>query len=599
MRVLVTGAFGNIGSNTVALLLRRGHAVRCFDVPTKPNIRSARRLAERAEVVWGDLRSKEDVARAVREADVVVHLGFIIPRLSATGIESEAMPDLAREVNVGGTRNLIEAMQACPRPPRLIFTSSLHVYGKTQGLRPPRRVTDPPQPVEHYAHHKVECEALVRASGLKWAIFRLGAALPIRLVLDPGMFDVPLRNRIEYVHTKDVALAIANALERKEVWGRVWHVGGGPRCQLYYGDIVGRVLEATGIGRLPEEAFATVSYSTDWLDTTRSQRLLRFQEHSLDDYVSELKKLLGFRRPFVRMLRPFLRPWLLSRSPALRATRLDRRTPDWRGRVAVITGASSGIGAITARRLAREGMKVVLVARRADRLQRLAESIRTQGGDAVALAADLADEKERLRLVARIHKSAGPVDVLINNAGFGWYGFGTDMPWSTAWQMMQVNMAAMAHLTLLLLPEMKRRRRGHIINVGSIVGSFPSQGVALYSATKSFVDTFTTALYRELRDTGVHITVVRPGAVAETAFYDLASTQPGLRLPAERLAISPQLIAERIWGVIQRPRRVVHVPRALWLVPWAELAFGWLIDRIGPLLLRRSLSYARQPPLPQ
>lgn len=95
MNVLVTGAFGNIGFSTVEELLARGHAVRCFDVPTRANLRAASRLGGKAEVVWGDLREPSEVRRAVQGMEAVIHLAFLIPKLSATGIDCEDQPDLA------------------------------------------------------------------------------------------------------------------------------------------------------------------------------------------------------------------------------------------------------------------------------------------------------------------------------------------------------------------------------------------------------------------------------------------------------------------------------------------------------------------------
>jgi UDP-glucose 4-epimerase len=317
MKVLVTGAFGNIGRSAVEELIHRGHDVRCFDLKTKANMREARRIKREAESVLGDLCNPEDVALAVQDRDVVVHLAFVIPRLSATGVNSEDDPKWAREVNVGGTGNLIRAMKAQAQPARLLFASSFHIYGYTQDQAPPRKVTDTPHPIEHYAHHKVECEKMVRESGLEWAIFRLAAALPVRLIFDPGMFDVSLDNRIEFVHTRDVGLAIANALEIEEAWGRIWHIGGGPDCQIYQRELVESVLDVVGLGMLPEEAFPSEPYPTDWLDTVESQRVLHYQRHSLKDYLQDLKSKLGIRRYFVRMLRPILRSILLSKSPLM------------------------------------------------------------------------------------------------------------------------------------------------------------------------------------------------------------------------------------------------------------------------------------------
>ncbi|UCF62210.1 MAG: NAD(P)-dependent oxidoreductase [Anaerolineaceae bacterium] len=315
MKILLTGAFGNIGTSTLEELIKRGHHVTCFDIKTKANENVAQNLNGKAEILWGDLRVRRDVAAAVRDQDAVVHLAFVIPRLSATGISSEDDPQWAKDINVGGTCNLIEGIKAQPHPPKILFSSSLHVYGKTQHLPPPRNINDIPQPIEHYAKHKVECEELIKDSGLDWTIFRLGASLPMRLVLDPAMFEVPLDNRIEFIHRKDVALAIANALECEQVWGRTWLIGGGSNCQLFQRELVASVLDAIGIGMLPEEAFPNEPYPTDWLDTIESQEILEFQQRTLQDYLQELRVKIGFRRHLIRFFRPIIRAWLLSKSP--------------------------------------------------------------------------------------------------------------------------------------------------------------------------------------------------------------------------------------------------------------------------------------------
>lgn len=328
MNVLLTGPFGNIGTSALEELLRRGHRVRCLDLRTRANLRVAgqflRQFPGQVEVCWGDLRRPEDVARAVEGQDVVVHLAFIIPKLSRTGRGSEDDPDWAREINVGGTRHILEAMAAQPTPPRILFTSSVHVYGRTQDRPLPRTVDDPLQPTEHYSEHKIACEEMIRQSGLEWAIFRLAACLPVRLILDPGMFDVPLDNRIEFVHRRDVGLAIARALEREEVWGRVWLIGGGPRCQFTYGELVERVLGALGVGMLPPEAFSSIPFAVDWMDTEASQRLLDYQHHTLDDYIQDMVHALGYRRHLIQAFRPLARTYLLSRSPYLRQAGEER-----------------------------------------------------------------------------------------------------------------------------------------------------------------------------------------------------------------------------------------------------------------------------------
>jgi len=256
---------------------------------------------------------------------------------------------------------------------------------------------------------------------------------------------------------------------------------------------------------------------------------------------------------------------------------------NWQDKIAVVTGASSGIGEATARRLAEAGLRVVLVARRMERLLGLKKEIESKGGGAQVIAADLRSEEKRIQ----IFQQAGAADVLVNNAGFGWYGYFNNMPWKTAREMLETNVESTVHLTSLFLPGMRKRNRGHIINVGSISGSIPSQGIAMYAASKSFMDAFSTALYRETRGTNVKVSVVRAGPV-KTEFCESAlEYENGGHIPTEKVGVTSEYVAHRIWKLLLYPRRIIYVPRWLQIVPWVELCFGWLEDLIGPLLLQR------------
>ena len=313
MRILVTGAFGNRGIAALEDLLARGHRVRAFDRPSWRNRRKSREFGDRVEVVWGDIRSAQDLSRAIEEQERVIHLAFIIPSISSTGLSSETWPGRARSINVDGTTTLIRCLEESSGSPHLLFTSSLHVYGRTMDRRPPRTVEDPVQPVDHYARHKVECEALVRRSSLSWSIFRLAAALPLRL--SQSIFHVPLTNRIEVLHRRDAALALASGIESNEIWGRTWLIGGGPACRHTYGEMLQRALDDLGIRMLPESAFTSTPYSTDWLDTEASQRLLAYQTRTFEQHLAELKKVIGWRAPAIRAFAPAARLWLILRSP--------------------------------------------------------------------------------------------------------------------------------------------------------------------------------------------------------------------------------------------------------------------------------------------
>ncbi len=311
MKVLLTGAFGNIGTNAIEKLIEQGHQVRCFDLKTKVNERTTQRFKGQIEVVWGDVRRPDDVAAAVQDQDVVVHLAFVLPPLS------EDRPEWAWEINVGGTQNLLNAMKTLSTPPKIIFASSFSVFGPTHDQQPPRTVSDPVQPMDNYSHHKVECEKLVQESGLDWAVLRFGVVPPMSIGgVNPKMFDIPLDMRIEFAHPRDMGLAIANAVVCEEVWGKILLIGSGPGGQLYYRDFVGRMMKAMGMGMLPDRAFSSEPSHTytDWLDTSESQRLLNYQQHSFDDFVQEIASLLGYKRYLVPLVRPLVLRWVLRKS---------------------------------------------------------------------------------------------------------------------------------------------------------------------------------------------------------------------------------------------------------------------------------------------
>lgn len=285
----------------------------CFDLKTGANRRAAREFKGRVGVIWGDLRNREDAAIAVRDQDVVIHLAFIIPPLS------EMRPDWAREINVGGTRHLLDAIRAQPTPPRIIFSSSVAVFGPAGSQSSLRRASDPLRPTDHYTHHKVQCEEMVRSSDLTWTVLRLGAvSSPITAYIDPILFEISLDTPIEFVDVRDVGLAMANAVTCEAAWGRILLIGGGPDCQLSFREYVKCNLKAIGLRMLPEEAFGPRPFYTNWMDTTKSQQLLKYQRHPFAEYVEETRASLGYRRSLIRIVDPLIRYALCTRSPYYR-----------------------------------------------------------------------------------------------------------------------------------------------------------------------------------------------------------------------------------------------------------------------------------------
>ena len=308
MRVLLTGPFGNIGSHTTAELIRQGHQVHAFDLRTPRTEKVARRFTGQIEIQWGDIRDTEAVRAAVQDREAIVHLAAILPPLS------DEQPAEAKQVNVGGTRNLIEAAKAQAKPPKFFLASSFDLFGHTVDQPPPRRVTDPVQETDEYTRDKIACEALIKQSGLEYVIERF-CDVPDVKEPHPIMFRIPLDQRFEVIHGDDVALAIVNTLKTPEVWGQTLLIGGGPRCQIRYRDYLYGMLDALGIGPLPEKAFGTAPYCTDWVDSEYSQRLLQYQRHDAHEIIQDIAREVGWKRHLTGLVGPIVRRNILKLSP--------------------------------------------------------------------------------------------------------------------------------------------------------------------------------------------------------------------------------------------------------------------------------------------
>jgi NADP-dependent 3-hydroxy acid dehydrogenase YdfG len=186
------------------------------------------------------------------------------------------------------------------------------------------------------------------------------------------------------------------------------------------------------------------------------------------------------------------------------------------GAVAVVTGATAGIGAATARMLHERGARVVLAARRADRLEELAAEI-----DGLAVQCDVGDWDQVQALVARAVEWGGRIDVMVNNAGMGSFGRLHEADPAAAAAMVRVNIMGVIHGIRAAGARMAKQGSGGIVNVSSIVGEFPDPGGGAYAATKAAVDLLTRTAYRELRDEGVHVVLVKP-ALTDTEFSSVA-----------------------------------------------------------------------------
>ena len=220
--------------------------------------------------------------------------------------------------------------------------------------------------------------------------------------------------------------------------------------------------------------------------------------------------------------------------------------------LALVTGASSGIGADLARELARDGHDLVLSARRTAPMQALAAELEGGGAASVVIAADLSQPGAAAALVGEIEARGLTIDVLVNNAGLGGAGRFDRLDPVRVGEMLLVNVVALTELTRLLLPGMVARRRGKIMLVASIAGFLPGPGMAVYFATKAFVLSFGEAIAQELRGTGVTVTTLCPGGT-QTEFFKVAGTEAGTK----RAMMSAAAVARIGYRGLKARQRVV------------------------------------------
>lgn len=247
----------------------------------------------------------------------------------------------------------------------------------------------------------------------------------------------------------------------------------------------------------------------------------------------------------------------------------------FQGKTVMITGASSGIGRAIAECLARRGARLILVARRRDRLESLAEALKPQIVPGTPITADLREDNAVDHIMRQTQASGHSVDVLVNNAGVGSHGTFVAADPDGMDGMMRLNMLALVRLTHRVLPDMVARRSGHILNVASTAAFQPTPYMGLYGATKSFVLSFSMSLWYELRRSGVGVTCLCPGPV-DTEFFDHGGLdrQKAVFL---KTAMSAESVAEAACRAMEKNRSTV--------IPGLINRIGAQGHRISPLRL--------------
>jgi short-subunit dehydrogenase len=249
-----------------------------------------------------------------------------------------------------------------------------------------------------------------------------------------------------------------------------------------------------------------------------------------------------------------------------------------KGKVVIVTGASSGIGEATAREFGKEGAKVVLAARRVDKLQTLAEEINKMGTESLVVQADLSKLEDIQKLVNETLAKFNRIDVLVNNAGFGRLDWLENLdPIKDIQAQIDVNVMGVIQTTRQVLPVMMKQRSGSIINMCSMAGLVATPTYTIYAASKHAVHGFSEALRREVKPWGIDVSLVYPGGVA-TEFGSHAGIKRKTNATTPRFML---LTAEQ---VAQAVVKLVRKPRRMWILPWMW-GFTVFLNRFLPGLV--------------
>ena len=282
--VLITGGAGSVGRQLVEMFAEAGRAVRVFDLPMMDF--SGLEGRDGIDIVKGDITDADGVRAAVGGADAVLHLAAILPP------NSERDRELTFRVNVGGTQNIIAAMEQVNPSARLVFTSSISTYGDTSADEPPVRVGHSQSAIDIYADSKIEGEKLILESSLSNTVSLRIAGISVPAFLEPPTpWPFMEDQRVEMVHRDDVADALFASASAPEAGGKIFNIGGGPTWQLHGRDYVKDFYEVMG-APIELATYRDTPGWMDWYDTEESQRILGYQNRSYQHYNGEMQAII-------------------------------------------------------------------------------------------------------------------------------------------------------------------------------------------------------------------------------------------------------------------------------------------------------------------
>ena len=264
---------------------------------------------------------------------------------------------------------------------------------------------------------------------------------------------------------------------------------------------------------------------------------------------------------------------------------------NFKDKVVLITGASSGIGRASAIQFAKKGASVILVARNKEKLVQADRDLKKFNVSTLVCECDISNKTQVKKMSKTVLEKYESVDILVNNAGFAIYGSVSNLTTEEIESQMETNYFGMVYCIKNFLPLMIKRKSGHIVNVGSVAGSFGLPGIASYCASKFAMLGFSEGLKHELKGTGVGITVVSP-IMVRTNFFDHSSFK---KMPKySPTSLSAETVANAILKASNSPRLEIIVPSVVRIAVWMKNTFPYLINPILGSAFKKQLNNKEQ-----
>jgi len=279
-RILITGGAGNLGTALSQRLLQEGHRLHIFDLPQAD---FSFHEAWGTEIIKGSLLDFDTLLQAVTGMDVIFHLAAILPPASERDREHTF------QVNVQGTDFLLRAMKELSHEVRLIFSSSVSVYGDTSKGSPPVKIDHPLKASDHYSESKICCEENIRMQAKKYTLLRIsGIAIPA-FMDPPEVWQFRPDQRIEMIAIADLVTALVKAMGSAEAQGKIFNLAGGRGWQMYGKDFVEVFCLAMDLP-MARQRFQSQPGWFDWYDTAESQKILCYQKTSFETFENQLRR---------------------------------------------------------------------------------------------------------------------------------------------------------------------------------------------------------------------------------------------------------------------------------------------------------------------